>query len=590
MALNPFSRIDEYQNPSLRDQESHNSIMQQLSECLAAINKLMGEAGKVSLSIAEHNTDDTSHEDIRRKLESIGDVSDNSIVEKIRQHDISGTSHASLRAAVNKLTAQTNTKLTGLAANISSLRNTVDDIVLRVAELHHLHDRLDFVTNPSVPSNFKHTLTNAIIPGKPTTFSMSATAKDGHDLEFNIIRIAQADDTNPICKFSKENGIANGEVITVTADPNNRPGAIYSFHVDITDTVDNTTIHRTVCVLMARSFESGSISIDNFPGDVEPNHRYPFRVINLNDLGDGRFTYHMTAASDKVTFNPAEASTNPQFEIIIDREQERDVDVCCTLTVHDSVLDSDIVISKNIHINPIPGRPKFKHTLPPVVNPGATIQVQFYGDSTVDGSNATYKIKTKPEWLTFTPDTEILAHQNVSVVVTSEIARGTEGVVTVTSQDVNDVEFDYLLNVKVNRLPTSDAITTTLPASNIGGRQVPFRISGGTDPDDDPSKITYSIDPGSSNLVFSKVSGITPEEDVQVTLPKVADDTPKLFTVYAVDSQGERAPDNKTVNITVTPSLVADPPRITAPTDGAEIPYEGFTVTWTEFTFHTDVS
>lgn len=683
MALNPFSRIDEYQNPSLRDQESHNSIMQQLSECLAAINKLMDEAGKVSLSVAEHNTDNTSHEDIRKKLESIGDVSDNSIVEKIGQHDISETSHASLRAKVNAISnqiasltstintainthntsesahaniramvselkaqigdlnlaniteeirkdldeitknltqlvtqlqttvatiqqtiqnhkqeiaqlgdrvTQTNSKLTVIATNGSSQRTDVDEVVLRIEELSRLHDLIDAQENPEAPADFVHTLSNIITPGKNKTFSMSATVQEGHELEFKIIQITQADDSNPVCTFSKETEIAKDEVITITADGSNKPGSIYSFRVDITDKTNSITIYRVISVLMARPFESGGISIDNFPGNVEPNHRYPLRVINLDDPGDGRFTYHMESASDKVTFSPAEASTNPQFEIIIDREQERDVDVRCTLTVHDSMLDLDTIISEDTHINPLPDRTKFKHTLPPVVNPGATIQVQFYGVIAVDGSNATYKIKTKPDWLTFTPDTEIFANQNVAVKVTDEIARGTEGVVTVTSHDVNDVEFDYPLDVKVNRLPSSDAITTTLPASNIGGQKVPFRISGGTDPDDDPSKITYSINPGSSNLVFSKVSGITPEEDVQVTLPKVADDTPKSFTVYAVDSQGERAPDNKTVNTTVTPIWVADPPRITAPTDGVEVPYEGFTVTWTEFTFHADVS
>lgn len=681
--FNPFSAVDKYQNASLRDLEEHTDLMRKLQECLDAMNKLMSESDNSSLAIAKHNTDTTSHEDIRKKLDSIGDISDSSIIEKIGQHDISETSHATLRAKVNtianqvaamtstintainnhntsdqahaniraaiaeikaqigdlnlsniteeirnelnKITkelaetvrqlqttvaaiqrtlhsheqnitnldnrvTQTNTKLTVIATNGSSQRTDVDEVVLRIEELKRLHDLIDAETDPDSPQNFDHNLARIITPGKSKQFKMTVKGKDNNECKFAITQIPQTATPEPKCTFSKVADIKAEELVTITANEANKAGTIFSFRVDYTDTVNNKSEFRVISILMARPFESGGISIDNWPSNVEPKHKYPVRVINLDDPGDGRFTYKMTSASDKVTFNPADASKLTQFEIIIAEDQERDVDVRCTLTVHDSMLDTDTVVSEDTHINPLPDRNTFKHTVPKLFNPKQTVNVQFYGVTSVDGTPATYKIKSKPDWLTFTPDTAIVATQNVKVKVQDDIERGTEGTIVVTSHDNNDVEFDYELKVKVNKLPSSSKITTTLPRSNVGGQQVPFTISGGEDPDDETGKtITYSIKQGNSGLVFSKLAGIKPEEEVRVTLPKVADDTEKSFEVFVVDSQGEASPDTQAVNTTITPRWVADPPRITAPTDGVEVPYEGFTVAWTEFTFHADV-
>lgn len=681
----PFAKlqtVSDLQNDSLRDLMSHNELMNKLQECLSAMNDLMEEAGRVSGAVADHNISETSHEDIRRQLDAIGDVSDSSIIEKIQQHDTSSTSHAQLRAevkrisglidsisanvesmirthnssvtahsdiraqiaqlkaqigdlnianiteeirkdldeAIQNLTASiqrietqvavvnqtlqnhaqnitnlgdriniTNTKLTTIANNGASQSTDVDDVVLRIEELSRLHDIIDATDDPNAPYDFTHTLGSIIAPGKTATFSMHVTLRDGHEsAEFTITKLENGE--NCECTFGKEAGIAQDESVTITADEGNTPGKIYAFRVDAKDTTNQLVITRVIAIRMAKPFQSGNVSIDNFPQNVEPKHKYPIRVMNLDDPGDGRFTYLLTAQSEHITFNPAEASSSPNIEMIVAEEQERDVDVRCTLTVHDSLLDTDITISEDTHVNPLPDKGSFKHTLPAFVKPNSTVQFQCYGLTAVDGTNATYKITSKPEWLTITPMSDIFSNQNIEVKVSGSAPRGTSGTVKVKSHDVNDVEFDFDLTTKVNQLPSSSAITTTLPASNVGGQVVKFRIAGGTDPDEETTTVTYTIDPGSSGLSFTKISGITPVEDVGVTLPKVASDTAKQFTITAVDSLGEKATDTKQVSTTITPIWVADPPRITAPTDGTEVPYEGFTVTWSEFTFHADIS
>lgn len=679
-AVAPYDTITSEQSSSLNDLNSMKEIFEELNECMKQLREAAEAANEAASSVSKHNLDETSHEDIRQKLEAVGDISSDSISEQIGQHNISPTAHSDIRSQVtlissqisavdskiitavnshnssstahsdlraqinalklqigdlnigsiteeirkdldeaverlegsistvqtsiaqiqqtvnhqtqqitqvNERVTQTNTKLTVIANTSSSSRTDVDDVALRIEELRLLHDYLDEAENPNSPYQFTHTLPNTIAPGKSKSFTMHVSLKESHvDAEFTITPIS----TDLTCTFTKQSAIAQDEAVTIEADEENTAGKIYAFRVDAKDKTNSNTITRVVCIMMARPFESGNISIDNFPTNVEPNHDYTIRVINLDDAGDGGFTYKLESDSEHVTFDPADASAQTQFTMKVGADQERDVDVRCTLTVHNTALETDTVISEDTHINPLPSKDGFRHTVPSIVKPNQTVNVQFYGITSIEGINAKYKIKTKPEWLTFTPDSDIYANQNVSCKVSSSASRGTSDKVTVTSHDANDVEFDFDITVKVNQLPSSAGITTTLAESNAGGKAVTFRIMGATDPDEDTSKLTYTIDPMSSGLTFNKQSGITSTTDVQVNLPKVADDTVKTFKVYAVDSQGERSTDDKSVSTTITPLWIAEAPRILTPTEGAEVPYEGFTVTWTEFTYHADIS
>lgn len=679
----PFTQLpsSDYQNDSLRDLTAHNELMQQLQECLTAMNNLMLEAGKVNNAVADHNISDKSHEDIRRQLQSMGNISDASIDQKLQSHDTSITSHAALRtkvdnilqqvanitaaidtsvathnlasdshtdirAAINQLTAQvgdidlasittelreelanataelqesitiinssieslgtnfdaykesvtkletkvdsTAEKLSSVVNNNSYSRTGVESAILRIEELRRLHDILDEQANDDDPYSFTHTLVSAILPGKTVSFSMHASLRDGRtNATFEIMKLDNG--ANCTCTFSKETGIGQDEVVNLTADPDNTEGKIYSFGVKIIDTTTNAYIIRVISISIARPFESGNIYINNFPSASEPDRTYNFSIMNLDETNDGRYTYQMSSTSQYATFNPAEASTSQSFTMTVAPDTPRGIDIPITLTVHDKILDTDTIINSVLHINDLPDSSKFDHTFPDKVKPNYTFNFRMFGLTASDGSSPTYTILEKPTWMTISPMSNILTNSAVKVIVDGTAVRGRTTTIKVKSTDINDVSFEYTLTTKVNQLPSAASITTTIPATIYGGNTLSFRISGGVDADEDSTSLKYNIDSNSTGLSFNKISNISPTDEIRVNIPKVNAQTVKTIRISCVDSLGETSSDDKQVDIVILPVWVADVPRITAPNNFAEVPYSGFTMTWTPFSYHADV-
>lgn len=99
----------------------------------------------------------------------------------------------------------------------------------------------------------------------------------------------------------------------------------------------------------------------------------------------------------------------------------------------------------------------------------------------------------------------------------------------------------------VATLPPAGPINISAPTQT--GKNSTFQVSltGATDPGGGP--VTYEVT-DTGTFVFSKTTGITEGELIDVTAPDVADDTAITFTVRAVDDKGGTSPTySKTVTV-----------------------------------------
>jgi len=91
----------------------------------------------------------------------------------------------------------------------------------------------------------------------------------------------------------------------------------------------------------------------------------------------------------------------------------------------------------------------------------------------------------------------------------------------------------YEVEIVDNQAPTKPTVTVTDEMTK--GATATLKINGSTDADGD--SITYSIiDTGT--FTFSKTTGITENESIDITAPNVDKDTNASFSVVAVDSKG----------------------------------------------------
>lgn len=667
----------------------HRQLMERLQSCLDTITLLSTTLAEAREELTLHNTDGTSHPDIRALLADAGNVDLDQVDERVSQHNTSVTAHADIRALIDQAKEDTsaasvliteliaehnvspaahadireilntiNVKLgdldlTSVNNELKALAETVNTTVMgAITSLQNKdaqHDSLIAANTDAISKltirvqnvasdmatiansntayredldellmgwhNIETGLENGIVfydPNGPRLQDFTCTlplyVANNATAQFYFDGAKGKEDSNPVTisirqikgdyTLSKNADIELEESIRFTAGGTNKAGDIMDFIADVKDTVTNVTCSRIFSVMSSRPMADGAISLPGLTelinaGGVEPGAQIKFTIGNLNDSGDGRYTYDLNPLQSGITFEPKNVGLvkGEEVTLTIPISAPRDTDLTFRLTVHDS-MGSDTNIDVTVHINPMPDLEGFEHTAPAVVIPGQAYNVKFSGVKSAFGKDAIYAIKNEAPELTFSKKESILANENVVITVGAGAIRGNTLAFTVETTDENNVHLETQIQMQVNQLPVAAGVTTDLKSEYRGGQTVVMHISGGTDRDSEKKSVsTYRIDGGSTAFVFSKTENILPSDAINVTLPKVADDSDREFYIYAVDDLGEISLDKVTIKVKLTPIYVATTPRITAPTNNAELQYEdGVTVSWTEFAYTVDVS
>ena len=576
----------------------------------------------VNESLNKHNVDSTAHSDIRETINNlktqVGSINlnevttqvsaiqtklDGEITEAIEALQSVDARHDSEIATNRDNIAKLDTRLTNLGTDIVTIANTTTS---SISELDAVRLKAYCLDREAVlgyePYNAQGPNLNTMTTTLPTYVSHNKTTtfiitevKDSAAGEQVTMAIEQGKGDYVISPLS---GIAPGTAINMNVGGGGQAGDILDFTVTFTDGTTQQTVKRVMAVMLARPLSQGALSISGLPTNAEPGAKFKVQISNLTDDGSGRYNYSIDVGTSGIVFSKtSEITENDKIDMTIPEEAERESELTFTLIVHD-IYGADQEYQFSVYINALPSTDDFVHTVPGTVVPGKSYTVKFDGVLSANNKKANYNIqKNDDNLITFSKYENILANENVTMTISRDVVRGQTYSFKVNSIDENEVSVEIQVEFVVNLLPLSNDITTTLPSSNKGGVTLAFKITGGSDAEQPLSGegsgrtvVSYDIDAGDSSFNFSKITGIKPNEDVTVVVPKVSADDSRFFNIYAVDDLGERSASPKIVEITITPIYLPVTPTITAPANGATLQYDdGVDMTWTEFNYTTDM-
>ena len=576
----------------------------------------------VNEALATHNTSDTAHSDIRESINNlknnVGSINLTEVVTRVTTledrldgeitEDVEALQSVDARHDNEISTNRNNiTSLSSRLSNISSdvvtVANTVTGTISDIDELAlktHCLDREEVLgytqfneTGPDLV-NMSTTLPIYVSHNKTTSFIITdvVDSADGDSVTMSITQGVGDYTISPL------EGINPGDTINMNVGSGGQPGDILDFTVTFTDTTTSQTVQRVLAVMIAKPLGTGVLTLNGLPTNVEPGQHFTIQVSNLVDDGSGRYTYSIDVMTSGITFSKtSDISEADAIEVDIPAGAERETELTFKLIVHDN-FGSDQEYEFSVMVNALPSTEGFTHTVPGTVVPGNNYTIKFDGILSAQGNKANYNIvETDDGILTFSKYDDILANENVIMTVSAEAVRGQEYTFKINTMDENDVSVQLTVAVAINILPLSNDITTTLPANTQGGKTLAFKISGGSDTEQPlvnegsgRTVVSYDIDAGDSSFNFSKITGISSNDEITVVIPKVAADTDRTFNIYAVDDLGERSASPKIVSIQVNPIYLPVTPTITSPSNGAELEDdEGIDITWTEFSYSTDM-
>ena len=508
----------------LDELDIHTQLMEKQNKVVEA----SGEATKAALeavqTLSDHNQDAEAHPDIRRLIESAGNVSSTTLEEKIEQHDTSSSAHADLFAEVNakienalnsteaaeSKIAEHNTSDTAHA----DIRASVSELNLRVGELDLTSMNSDLT---SLTDKVNGSITDSILALQSVDAkhdkliaanerSIKSLTNDVKDLSEDVDLISTSDfvrqaDLDKLILRDKEFDVA----FSLKYNTGDNPNFIKLSHTLPTYVGRNKLVVFKITDITASASSNVTLSLEVGDGD--------FQISPTTNVALGSEISIQTGSNSQpgdVNWFSVTATDNVTGE-----KTKRAIAFMTTRP-----LDLKYVSIRN---------------LPDSVEPGTA-----YGELSVRNLAAsrvkarwTYTIKPLTSELLFDP-IDLNTDQNFNLTVPSHVNRNQTVTFRLTIHDAYGDDQYKDFSILVNALPGTEDFTCNIPQYVVPGNSYPVKFAGiksinGVD-------ATYAISDPSSYLVFSKTTGILANENVTVS---VSENAPRgsacVFTVTSTD-------------------------------------------------------
>ena len=646
-AIDSITKTSSKATNVLSSLSDHNISPEAHADIRASIENINVATEQVSLKqVSNHNESDTAHPDIRSLINDTNrslDLVRDGVDDKVATHNESTQAHVDIRQKIEELKMLTkednsaeiseeltklNTTSESLSTDVSSLQNenasqnlsisslveelngltskvsnlgVTADVNSYISAVQDLVDKLsnqlvssehDLVTVRSSANNVASLdFANFKCNGLPTrlgrsqqasiNFSGVNAATTGQQIRYSIVS------KDSSLTFSASTNLTSSTTVTITMSATATPDTQMLFVARATNTTTNEYIEKTFAVMSVADITPSQLGITGLPESLEPGTDYNIHITNTADKGDGRFSYRIEQLTSGISFSSVTvASTSSTITMRVTASAPRNTDFQFSVTANDTQANA-VSRTFTVHTNPIVDTTGFSHNLPQVLVPGKQYIVRFSGIPGTNGTLPTYSIDNTNLDIAFSKTVNIVAGENISMMLASTATRGTAYTFNVHTKDKYNATSDNQVSFVVNQLPIADSLLVVTPASSEGGTDVTCSISGGTDPNG--GALTYRVDAEEGSLSFSKVVNIAANESIKITLPKVKSNITRTFKVYAVDTLGEVSTTFTTVSITITPIYVTAPPTIISPISGVTIE-PPFTITWTDYSTYVDLS
>lgn len=546
---------------------NHNNNVHSHPDIRLMIESMLSNNGAlyqlINAAISAHNTSAHSHEDIRQLIaEGIGG---STVIRDMQNHI------AALQAKVSTNTndiSSLNTKMTECCGRITTLVDEVEELKARVSALElkvsQLEGSLGQVDTLDM-AGFTCNLPPIVVAGKSYQVTMGGLTNPA--AEFDIVP------RDAGVTYSKTEGIKQNEEFTVTYSGTSEPGSMKRFAVIAKVPGSAERGQRTISTKI-NSAPSVNLLTTTLPETLEPGKSYEFIIHGATDA-DGQAIKYSIELDPVLNINFTKTNNitnNEQITATVDGSIPRGTKFKFKITATDTLGGKTTKVYPDYSVNIAPDMSDLYTTLPTLVKPHDNKVFSISGAKPAPGggSSITYKLAANHSGITFSKSTGITHGENVTMTVaTSDGTRGESYLVTVSAVDAYGAVASVTLPVKINRLPLTDNITTTLPAQTPSETSINFQISGGNDPDE-IAPVKYFID-ATAGLSFDKTNNISGDDIVKVTVAKVTTETNINIPIYSVDSLGEKSATPKNITLralNIVPHLVTAKPIIQYPTEG----------------------
>lgn len=461
-----------------------------------------------------------------------------------------------------------------LIANSSLTRGSIPEFTITVSDGLESSTTIKTTKVNNLPSTeVTDTITDLMVPGQTYGATLSST-----DIDTDQTIMYAISSNNAKVTFSKSSGIGVNESFNIIVASDITRGATVTFTITISDGVETTTTTTTTNINILPVVISEVIN--GLPSIIKPNTTYPLNISGATTGGDtGQTISHFIDSNDaNITFSKSDnLAAGESFNMIVGTSITRNTTVSLTVITSDGL--ESVNKTFTTLVNALPVATGIVFSLPAIVKPSTDYTTALTGltDANSGSQSLTYSISCNDPSVTFSKSDELTEGESFTTHI-GNIARNTTLTFTVVGSDGLEMAIKNITSL-INSLPiVTNVVCNGLPTSSPGGVTVPINFTGATDVNSSQA-LTYSISNISDGLSFSKTSGITESESVNLTITKVSVEATKSFTVTVYDALSEASGTTKTFSLTVTVIYIVGTPSITYPTEGTMVPYESFTVT-----------
>lgn len=515
---------------SLEDLDVHTKLMNKLSECVESGNSVVDNATQALEKLNAHNSDAQAHADIRAAIAAAGNVSGETLDEKIAQHDTSDTAHAdlflALKTEINNAGKAEEVSITKIAEHNSSdtahsdIRSSISELVLRLGDNDIGSIKSDLTV---LKTNIENSISQAItdlqsVDAKHDSLisanmsSIETIKNDMNQINDDIDAMTSGDfirqeDLDKIRLRVKEMDVAFALDYAVGTNPSflllthtvptyvgKNKLAVATLNGIVKEGADASTVTYSIAV------GEGDFQVTPTTG-IKPGDSISIRTGSTGEPGDIR--WFCVTATDSVTGD----TTKRAIAFMVTRP-----------------LDLSYITLRN---------------LPTSVEPGTEyplISVRNLAYSQNNAARWTYSFDALESELLFTPS-DVNTNETLAMTAPSQLHRGSIVTFRLYIHDVygDDQHIDY--NVKVNEIPGAEDFVHTLPTTVVPGKTYQVKFSGIKSVDGVAA--TYEIGKSCPNLTWSKTENILANENVAV---KIASDVERGATlncqITSIDTNG----------------------------------------------------
>ena len=525
---------------------AQQTLVEKIQEATTACLDSAEAATTALEKLGDHNTEATSHPDLRALIAAAAGASTDFVDGRIDQHNTSPVAHPELMA-----------KIAAIIADTSTIRQLIDTLI-------SAHDK-----NTTAHADIRGALNE--IKAQLGSYNLPLIAKalaDLQDLVNNSVIPDIRDLQSRIAKYDATFQTTEVKLETLDATIAGSADNIVALNTSGLRTADKLT---TTTLFTAATDTQSLLGYDQF-ADVGPN-LLDFKTTMPNQVG--RNTVVEFKISGAVGIDPAHvieySITNGRGDVVFSPTTKIKDDTVVKMVVGDKDDPLDIIyftctitdVTNGASLNRIVNTMVAEefdiervscYGLTTKVEPGRKYTFVIRNLSDLNDGRFSYQIDAGASGLLFDKTGVVAAEETITMTVPSALDRDKDCIFSIVVSDKYGADKAKPVTVHTNAIPGAENFKHNVPSFVAPNSTHEIRFSGIKSSNGVPA--TYGIVNANSHLSFNKITGIVANENITMTVDNtVIRGETYAFQVVATDENGASVNIDMSVIINTLPSI-----------------------------------